>query len=97
MLKKEASCGTKEKSDIYVRMYLAQEELEDIKLTLKSVSMLQFGEHIRDLIKSILKKLGAKNIEVIVEDMGALDFTIKSRVETCYHRLMETEIDWREI
>lgn len=90
----QSSCGSKDKGDILITM--VQNNSNEIKVNLASPSMFQFGKHIKTLIIEELKKLEANSLTVTLEDNGALDFTIKSRIETCYDRLTKkNDIDWR--
>ena len=46
-----------------------------------------FGTHIRKAVKDVLNEKEIKNAKVIVEDEGALDFTIKARTRTALKRI----------
>ena len=84
----KAWAGTMESSDIYVEvMPLAAGS--GIELSVQSVVYAQFGDAIEATIMDTLKELQADDIKVIANDRGAVDCTIKARVETAVCRLKE--------
>ncbi|AWZ49492.1 citrate lyase acyl carrier protein [Hathewaya limosa] len=80
---KPAKAGTMESNDIYI-MVMPNEN--GIKLELESIVMKQFGEEIERVIRQTLKELDVKDAIVRAQDKGALNYTIKSRVETAVKR-----------
>ena len=82
---KKAWAGTLESSDAYVEVEPAQ----DLTIELQSVVQAQFGDAIEATIMDTLKELQADDIKVIANDRGAVDCTIKARVETAVCRLKE--------
>jgi citrate lyase subunit gamma (acyl carrier protein) len=88
MMKEKAWAGTMESSDIYVEvMPLAAGS--GIDLEVNSVVYAQFGEAIEATILKTLKTLEIEDMRVVVNDRGAVDCTIKARVETAVRRLSE--------
>lgn len=85
-INKIAKAGTLESNDILIMV--APEEGDNIDIELESIVMEQFGEDIEGTIKEKLKALGVKGIKVKAQDRGALDYTIKARVETAVSRAM---------
>ena len=77
-----AVAGTLESSDIYVEV----EPSEELELNIESVVLNQFGDEIRATILSVLEELGVKSGKVSVQDKGAIDCTIRARVETAVRR-----------
>ena len=77
-----AVAGTLESSDIYVEV----EPSEELELNIESVVLNQFGEEIRATILSVLDELGVKSGKISVQDKGAIDCTIRARVETAVRR-----------
>ena len=77
-----AVAGTLESSDIYVEV----EPSEELELNIESVVLNQFGEEIRATILSVLEELGVKSGKISVQDKGAIDCTIRARVETAVRR-----------
>ena len=87
-MKEKAWAGTMESSDIYVEvMPLAAGS--GIDLEVNSVVYAQFGEAIEATILETLKTLEIEDMTVVVNDRGAVDCTIKARVETAVRRLTE--------
>ncbi|GAA0123775.1 MAG: citrate lyase acyl carrier protein [Clostridium argentinense] len=83
-IKKVAKAGTLESNDIYI-MVMPNDE-GGIELDLESIVMKQFGDEIRKTILNTLSDLGVKKAIVKAQDKGALDYTIKARVETAVKR-----------
>jgi len=75
--------GTLESNDCIITVL----ESDKLIIEVKSVVYDFFGKHIENLIKNILEELKIKNIKVICEDKGALDYTIKARLITAIKRL----------
>jgi citrate lyase subunit gamma (acyl carrier protein) len=48
--------------------------------------MKQFGDQIINVIKKKLNEMKVINVKIIAQDKGALDYTIKARVETAVKR-----------
>ena len=80
-----AIAGTLESSDIYVEIAPAAAG-SGIKLNLTSVVMQQFGDQIESVIRQTLDQLDVKDAELTVSDRGAVDCTIRARVETAVCR-----------
>ena len=85
MIKQKAHAGTLESSDIYVEIAPA-EAGSGIALNLTSVVMQQFGPEIEAVIYDTLKELGVANAVLTVKDRGAVDCTIRARIETAVCR-----------
>ncbi len=77
-----AVAGTLESSDIYVEV----EPSSELELNIESVVLGQFGDEIRATILSVLEELGVKSGKISVQDKGAIDCTIRARVETAVRR-----------
>ena len=78
-----ATAGTMESSDAMVTVAPAK---SGIDLSITSPVIHQFGNQIRSVVLERLEALGVENAEVIVVDKGALDCTIKARVECAVFR-----------
>ncbi len=83
-IKKISKAGTLESNDIYV--VLSPSEEKGIKIELESIVMKQFGDEIKRAIEETLKKFNVENVVVSAQDKGALDYTIRARVETAIKR-----------
>lgn len=88
MIKQKAHAGTLESSDIYVEIAPAAAG-SGITLNLTSVVMQQFGPEIETVIRQTLSDLGVEDAELNVSDRGAVDCTIRARVETAVCRSRE--------
>ena len=78
-----ASAGTMESSDVYVEIMPSQ---DGINIELESVVEKQFGEKIKEAVKSVLAETGVENAELRIVDKGALECVIRARVETAVLR-----------
>ncbi len=93
MRSKKSSSGNRGKtirSDCYIELELKSSGGIRIKLQSKVESM--YGNSIRLLIKDILKTFKVRNVSVLVDDYGALPFTIAARVESAIKNIF-TEIE----
>lgn len=79
---KSASAGTLESSDCMVTV----EPGEGITLDLSSSVMNQYGRQIKAAVLETLERLDVKNANVTVVDKGALECTLKARVECAVFR-----------
>ena len=79
---KSAAAGTLESSDCMVTV----EPGEGISLDLSSSVMNQYGRQIKATILETLERLDVKNANVTVVDKGALECTLKARVECAVFR-----------
>lgn len=84
-IQKPAKAGTMESNDIYV---LLQPNEEGNVIELESIVMKQFGKQIEKVIDETLKSLEVENAHVVAKDRGALDYTIRARIETAVKRAM---------
>lgn len=84
-LNKAAKCGTLESNDIFVILTPAESGIE---IKLESTVEKQFGAHMREVIKNKLIELGVEGVKVQAQDKGALDFTIRARIEAAVARAL---------
>lgn len=80
---KPAMAGTLESSDAQVTV---EPGTDGIQLTLSSSVMNQYGRQIKATVLETLERLGVSNAQVTVVDKGALDCTLKARVECAVFR-----------
>ena len=101
-IKKTAMAGTLESSDVYVKVEPCERleiEIESsdaqvtvepgdgtIELTIESSVIHQYGRQIRKVTLETLDRLGVDNAKVTIFDKGALDCTLKARVECAVYR-----------
>ena len=82
-IKKIASAGTMESSDVYVEIEPGNGQLE---ICLESVVKVQYGAAIEATVRDVLQELEVTDATVRVNDRGALDCVIRARVETAVLR-----------
>ena len=80
---KPAMAGTLESSDAQVTVEPGEGKIE---LSLESSVLNQYGRQIRQTVLETLDRLGVKDARVTVVDKGALDCTLKARVECAVFR-----------
>ena len=80
---KPATAGTLESSDAQITVEPAE---SGISLELHSSVMNQYGRQIKATVLETLERLGVENARVTVVDKGALDCTLKARVECAVFR-----------
>lgn len=86
VIKKPAVAGTLESSDAQITVEPGNGEIE---LTIESSVIHQFGKQIRAVVMDTLSRLDVKDAKVTVVDKGALDCTLKARVECAVYRSNE--------
>ena len=82
-IKKPAIAGTLESSD-------CQETVEagewKVDFSLESAVINQYGNQIKKVAYETLENLGIDNVKLTIVDKGALDWTIKARIEAAVYR-----------
>ena len=86
MLKRKATAGTEEGSDVLVTIEPGEKGIE---IQLDSVVAGSFGEAIKRTILEMLEEFQIEDCKVIMRDSGALDSTIRARLETAILRACE--------
>lgn len=82
-IKKEAIAGTLESSDAQITVEPSQEGLQ---VHIESSVMNQYGRQIKAAVLETLDRLGVTSGKVDVVDKGALECTLKARVECAVFR-----------
>ena len=92
-IRKPAVAGTMESCDCMVSV---EPGGNGIELDLSSSVIRQYGVQIRKVILETLDRLEVENARVTVVDKGALDCTIKARVECAVYRSndVSTGLPW---
>ena len=85
-IKKPAMAGTLESSDCQVSVEAGNGKIE---LELDSVVINQFGNQIRKVTLETLDRLRVSDVKIKIVDKGALDCTIKARIEGAVYRSQE--------
>ena len=83
---KPAMAGTLESSDAQVTV---EPGTDGIQLTLSSSVMNQYGRQIKATVLETLERLGVTDARVTVVDKGALDCTLKARIEGAVFRSVD--------
>ncbi|MBR0507237.1 MAG: citrate lyase acyl carrier protein [Clostridia bacterium] len=94
IIQKPAVAGTLESSDALVSIEPGDGKIE---LTLTSSVMNQYGRQIKETVLETLDRLSVTDAKVSVVDKGALDCTLKARVECAVFRscdASEKNIPW---
>lgn len=85
-IEKPAIAGTLESSDCQV---MVEAGTGKVNLTLESTVINQYGNQIRKVTLETLKRLDIDDINITIIDKGALDCTIKARIEGAVYRSLE--------
>lgn len=93
VIEKNAMAGTLESSDAQVTV----EPGDGLEINISSSVLNQYGRQIRETVLETLERLEVKSGTVTVIDKGALDCTLKARVECAVFRssgASEKNIPW---
>lgn len=82
-IRKSAMAGTLESSDAQVTVEPSE---SGIDLQISSSVMNAYGRQIKEVVLATLDRLGVANGKITVVDHGALDCTLKARVECAVYR-----------
>ena len=85
-IKKPAVAGTLESSDCQVTVEPGNGKVD---FSLESAVIHQFGNQIKKVTLETLKDLGVDNVRISIVDKGALDCTIKARIEGAVFRAVD--------
>ncbi|SJZ69538.1 citrate lyase acyl carrier protein [Consotaella salsifontis] len=93
---RDSIAGTLESNDLLVKVSPAQDE--GLELHVNSEVIHQFGAQIEAVVRETLSRLGVTNALVLIEDKGALDCSIRARVQAAVLRASDaTGIDWEAL
>ncbi|MGT2721992.1 citrate lyase acyl carrier protein [Streptococcus porcinus] len=95
-IKKVAIAGTLESSDVQVIV----EPHDTLQVSIESSVMNQYGLAIQKTVYEVLERLGVTSGKLIMVDKGALDCTIKARIQTAIYRsndLSKGNIPWGKL
>lgn len=91
-IKVRAVAGTLESSDIYI---ILEPNENGIELEMESVVMGQYGEDVKRVIMESLEELNVKSAKIFVNDKGAIEPVIKSRIQTVVTRAAQQKYTWK--
>lgn len=91
-LRRPAVAGTTESSDVMIMLYPNLNG--EVEIHLQSVVSAIFGDAIESTIRTVLDEFGIESATVDVIDKGALDCTIRARMQCAITRAAETKYDW---
>ena len=75
--------GSVESNDILITV----QESDELIIEISSIVDAFFHDQIEKLIKDTLEEINIKNVKVVCQDKGALDYTIKARLVTALTRM----------
>jgi citrate lyase subunit gamma (acyl carrier protein) len=82
--------GSLESNDCLVSLHpLAKEELregEEVRVEVDSIVQIQFGAQIEATARDVLARFGLTRVLVRIQDKGALDCTLRARLEAAVLR-----------
>lgn len=97
-LEKTGIAGTLESSDIQVKIEAGFEP--GIEIVLNSPVKKQFGSQIEKVVREVIERHDIESAVVELKDSGALDCTIRARVECAIARALGEGVktlDWEEL
>lgn len=91
-LKKPAIAGTLESSDVQVM--IRPNPAKGLEITQKSNVQAMFGDAIEFTVRKVLEEFGINDALVDINDRGALDIVIRSRMQCAICRAAEIHYEW---
>ena len=86
IIEKAAIAGTLESSDAQVTVEPGEGKID---FELQSAVIHQYGNHIKKVAYETLERLGVSNVKLKIVDKGALDCTLKARIEGAVYRAVD--------
>lgn len=77
--------GSRESNDCLITVEKSEKKIIEIN----SIVGAFFYDQILETVEKTLKEQGLENVKVVVDDKGALDYTIQSRLITAIERMKE--------
>ena len=84
----KAMAGTLESNDVLVRV---SPQSGGIEVAVESIVLRQFGQAIEQAARETAEALGVHDVLIELVDKGAVDWTIRARVETALMRAKGVE------
>lgn len=82
VISKAAKAGSLESNDLMIMI----ESSDKLDITLNSVVKEQYGDMILKAVNEVLEDKGVTKANIVIDDKGALDFTIRARMRTAIER-----------
>lgn len=86
--KKAATAGSLESSDVLVTV--SPSTGSKVEYQIESIVIKQFGKRIRSVTEEVVAASGLKGALVRVQDRGALECTLRARLETAIDRAAQS-------
>ena len=87
-IKKSAMAGSLESSDVLVTVSPGLGQGVEFKV--ESIVIKQFGKRIRSVAEEVIAATGVRSAIIHVQDRGALECTLRARLETAIARAAES-------
>lgn len=87
LIEKTGQAGTIESNDAFIIISPVKQG-DGITIELESPTMQQYGHQIKAVIREALQRYQITDARVVVNDKGALDCTIRARINTAIERAM---------
>lgn len=87
-INKTAEAGALKSNDVLVTVMPNEEGGIQVQLETKNVILKQFGKQIQQVVKEKVVEMGVEDVVVRVQDKGALNYTIRARVQTALERAL---------
>ncbi len=81
---KSVTAGSLESSDVLVTITPVSED--HIEYDIESIVIKQYGKRIRQITEEMAESAGIKGARIHVQDRGALECTLRARLETAIER-----------
>ncbi|NMA69228.1 MAG: citrate lyase acyl carrier protein [Desulfitobacterium sp.] len=87
-IKQTAEAGALVSNDVLVTVTPNEEGGVQVQLETKNVISKQFGNQLQQVVKDKVAEMGVEDVVVKVQDKGALNYTIRARVQTALERAL---------
>ncbi|MDQ7797037.1 MAG: citrate lyase acyl carrier protein [Spirochaetia bacterium] len=88
-IQKAVTAGSLESSDVLVTIAPAEGNENEVKV--ESIVIKQFGNRIRKVADEVIAASGLKGAIIHIQDRGALECTLRARLETAISRALAQE------
>jgi citrate lyase subunit gamma (acyl carrier protein) len=85
---KTAQAGAQESNDVLITVMPNDQGGIQVQLETKGVILKQFGKQIEQVIREKVEEMGVEDITIKAQDKGALNYTIRARVQAALERAL---------